>query len=137
VPTDPGIGVLLEAFSRLLDPAARLTLVGGSGSRGMRRFLERWRRFDNRVRIAPGDPLPHLRDADVYVHPSYQDGFGLAPMEALACGVPVIVTEDTGMKEHIRPGENGFIVPTGDWPALLQRLQEVRSWRRPAASAMV
>ena len=44
-------------------------------------------------------------------------------MEALACGVPVIVTEDTGMKEHVREGQNGYIVPTGDWQAIYERLE--------------
>jgi glycosyltransferase involved in cell wall biosynthesis len=44
-------------------------------------------------------------------------------MEALACGVPVIATEDTGMKEYIRPGENGFVVPTGNREAIRERLE--------------
>jgi glycosyltransferase involved in cell wall biosynthesis len=132
--TTKGIAVLLKAFHQLLDPMARLTLVGGSGSRGMRRYLERCLERDHRVRIEPGDPLPHLQAADVYVHPSYQDGFGLAPMEALACGVPVLVTEDTGMKEHVRPGENGFVVPTGDAQSLLRRLQEIRASHHAASS---
>jgi glycosyltransferase involved in cell wall biosynthesis len=75
--------------------------------------------------MAPGDPLPALRRADVYVHPTYEDGFAYSPMEALACGVPVIVTEDTGMKEHVVEGVNGYIVPTGNWEALLERMEHV------------
>jgi glycosyltransferase involved in cell wall biosynthesis len=122
-----GIAVLLEAFSRLADPQAQLTLVGGSGSRGMRRYLERWLARDGRIRIAPGDPFPYLSQAQVCVHASYQDGFGLAPMEALACGVPVIVTEDTGMKEHVIEGMNGYVVPTGRWEPILERLDYLRA----------
>src|SRR5207248_1915609 len=118
-----GVPVLLDAFARLADPDARLTLIGGSSTRGMRRYLESRLREDSRVSIAPGDPLPHLQSAHVYVHPSFQEGFGYAPMEALACGVPVIVTEDTGMKEHVREGVNGFVVPTGDADAILDRLE--------------
>ncbi len=117
-----GVPVLLEAFSRLRGVEARLTLVGGWGTRGMRRFLERWRQGDDRITIGPGDPLVALRSADMYVHPSYHDGFGLAPAEALACGVPVVVTEDTGMKEHVRDGVDGWIVPTGDPGRILERL---------------
>ena len=63
----------------------------------------------------------------VCVHPSFTDGFGLAPAEALACGVPVIVTEDTGMKELVEEGVNGYIVPTGSWEAILERLKHLRS----------
>jgi glycosyltransferase involved in cell wall biosynthesis len=120
-----GIPVLIDAFHRL-GGKAELTLVGGSGSRGMRNFMAKAMARDPRIRIAPGDPMPHLRRADVCVHPTYEDGFAYAPMEALACGVPVIVTEDTGMKEHVAEGKNGFVVPTGDWTALLERLEHLR-----------
>jgi glycosyltransferase involved in cell wall biosynthesis len=122
-----GIPVLLEAFSRFPDRAARLTLVGGSGTRPMARMLAAARARDLRIAINPGDPLPHLRAADVFVHPSYSDGFGYAPAEALACGVPVIVTEDTGMKELITPCRTGWVVPTGSWQAILERLSELRN----------
>jgi len=117
-----GIPVLLEAFSRLPEQNAELILVGGWATRGMRRYLQSWLARDNRIRLAPGNPLPHLQQANVYVHPTYEDGFAYAPMEALACGVPVIVTEDTGMKEYVEDGINGYIVPTGNWEAILERL---------------
>ena len=74
-------------------------------------------------------PLPHLLRADVCVHPSYEDGFAYAPMEALACGVPAIVTEDTGMKEHIVEGRNGYVVPTGAVNSLVDRLEHL--WNHP------
>lgn len=118
-----GIPILLEAFSRLRSPNCELILVGGSTTRGMRRYLEAWKQKDSRIRIAPGDPLPHLQRASVYVHPSYEDGFAYAPLEAIACGVPAIVTQDTGMKELIQKGINGYVIPTGDWEALLDQLR--------------
>jgi len=117
-----GVPVLLEAFSRLSDPKAELTLVGGYGTRGMRRYLADAVRRDPRVRIGRGDPLPYLHRADAYVQPSFQDGFGYGPMEALACGLPVIVTADTGMKEYVRESQNGYVVPTGDVDAIAERL---------------
>lgn len=126
-----GIPVLLEAFSRLRDRNAELILVGGWATRGMRHYLQTWLARDTRIQIAPGDPLPHLQRANVCVHPTYEDGFAYAPMEALACGVPAIVTEDTGMKEHIRPGINGYIVPTGDWEAILDCLLTLQTTPLP------
>ncbi len=122
-----GVPILLEAFSRLTGQNCELTLVGGSSTRWMRQYLESWQARDPRIRLAPGDPLPHLQRANVYVHPSYEDGFAYAPMEALACGVPVIVTADTGMKEYVQDGVNGYVVPTGDWEALLERLRACQS----------
>ena len=47
-------------------------------------------------------------------------------MEALACGVPVVVTEDTGMKEHVEDGVNGWITPTGAVGALLKIITHLR-----------
>jgi len=88
----------------------------------MRRFLQRARAEDPRVSVAPCDPLERLRGARVCVHMAYEDGFAYAPAEALACGVPVIVSEDTGMKELIDPGVNGAILPTGDLDALTDAL---------------
>lgn len=118
-----GIPVLLEAFSRLTSKDARLTLVGGYATRGMRRYIEEWLAKDSRISMAPGDPLPHLQQADVYVHPSWEDGWAYAPAEALACSTPVIVTEDTGMKEIVIEGVNGYVVPTGKWEPILERLE--------------
>jgi glycosyltransferase involved in cell wall biosynthesis len=129
-----GIPVLLHAFARFPERDAELTLVGGWATRGMRRYLQNWLRRDTRVRIAMGDPLPHLQRADVYVHPSFTDGLGLAPLEAQACGLPVIVTEDTGMKENVQEGVSGYVVPTGSWEAILERLNAIR--RLPLVEGM-
>ena len=125
-----GVPLLLDVFDRLDVPTKELTLVGGWATRGMRTFMAPWLRRPD-LRHAPGDPLPALHAADVFVHPSYEDGFGYAPTEALACGVPVVVTEDTGMKEHVREGRNGFVVPTGSADDLLDRLRTIAG--RPLA----
>src|SRR5271165_197007 len=117
-----GVPLLVEAFGRLAHADMRLVLVGGWGTRGMRRFMQQACARDRRISIRPGDPLPHLRAARLYVHASYEDGFAYAPAEALACGVPVIVSADTGMKELVESGGGGVIVPTGDVDALAQAI---------------
>ncbi len=122
-----GVPLLVEAVRRLAHEDLRLLLVGGAGTRGMRRHIEAACRADPRLSVQPGDPLAHLHEAALCVHPSYVDGFAYAPAEALACGVPVIVTEDTGMKESIEPGRNGLILPTGDVDALTQAIDAAYS----------
>ncbi len=117
-----GVPLLLDAFSRLPQQDMRLVLIGGWSTRAMRRHLERARAADPRISIAPGDPLEALQRASLCVHPAYEDGFGYAPAEALACGVPVIVSEDTGMKELITPGRNGVVVATGELGLLAERI---------------
>ena len=117
-----GVPLLVDAIARLAHDDLRLVLVGGWSSRGMRRFLEQARARDARITIGPGDPLPRLRDAALLAHPAYEDGFAYAPAEALACGVPVLVSEDTGMKELIEPGVSGAVLPTGDLNALTEAI---------------
>jgi glycosyltransferase involved in cell wall biosynthesis len=115
-----GVPLLIEAVRRLGFDDLRLTLVGGWKTRGMGRFIQGAVAHDGRISVQRGDPLPHLRGAALYVHPAYEDGFAYAPAEALACGVPVIVSEDTGMKELIGSAHEGLVVPTGS----LERLSE-------------
>ena len=123
-----GVPLLLEAFAQLSVEKAELRIMGGWSTRAMRRYIEQWMDRDPRITVEPGDPLSVLQQADVFVHPTFEDGFGYAPMEALACGVPVIVTEDTGMKEYVCEGENGYVVPTGEVDALVDRIEHVRHY---------
>jgi glycosyltransferase involved in cell wall biosynthesis len=127
-----GIAVLLDAFERLPVGDATLTIVGGWSTAAVRRHVEARCAADSRIVVAPGDPLPVLHQTDAFVSASYEDGFGYAPMEALACGVPVVVSADTGMKEYVRAGENGFVVPTGSVDAVVDAL--IALYRRPLAT---
>lgn len=127
-----GMALLLDAFERVNIPGKSLTIVGGWSTRAVRRFIEPYLRRNPSIRVAPGDPLPALQQADVFVHPTYEDGFGYAPMEALACGVPVIVTEDTGMKEYVQHGVTGYVIPTGNLGTLCERLHQI--YASPLAS---
>jgi glycosyltransferase involved in cell wall biosynthesis len=119
---DKGAPLLLDAFARVGHSDMRLLLVGGWKTRAMRRHIEAARARDVRVHVTPGDPLLQLRSASLYVHPTYSDGFAYAPVEAMACGVPVLVSEDTGMKDLIEPGRNGLVLPTGDAAALAEAI---------------
>jgi glycosyltransferase involved in cell wall biosynthesis len=117
-----GVPLLIDAVRRLPFDDLRLTLVGGWGTRGMRRFVQRACAEDPRIAAGPGDPLVHLRGASLCVHPAFEDGFAYAPAEALAAGVPVIVSEDTGMKELIDSPRSGLVLATGDLDSLVQAI---------------
>jgi len=117
-----GVPLLIDAVRRLPHHDLSLTLVGGWGSRGMRRFVQSACAADPRISARPGDPLEHLRGARLCVHPAFEDGFAYAPAEALASGVPVIVSEDTGMKELIDSPRRGLVLPTGELGALTEAI---------------
>ena len=128
-----GVPLLVDAVRRLPHADIRLILVGGWATRGMRRFIQAACAEDPRIASHPGDPLPHLRAASLYVHPSYEDGFAYAPAEALACGVPVIVSEDTGMKELLASG-GGLVLATGDLAALTEAIDAAYRGERLSGS---
>jgi glycosyltransferase involved in cell wall biosynthesis len=117
-----GVPLLVEAIRRLDFADLRLVLVGGWKTRGMRRYLEAATAADERISVSPGDPLPRLRAASLYVHPAYEDGFAYAPAEALSSGVPVLVSADTGMKELIASERDGLVLPTGSLGALTEAI---------------
>jgi glycosyltransferase involved in cell wall biosynthesis len=127
-----GLGVLLDAFDRLPVADAQLHLVGGWSTRTVRRAVEARQAADPRIVVQPGDPLPILQSADVFVHPSYEDGFGYAPMEALACGTPVLVTAETGMAEYVVERVNGRVLPTGCVDSLVDGLLD--TYQHPLAA---
>jgi glycosyltransferase involved in cell wall biosynthesis len=71
----------------------------------------------------PHERLPEFfRSCDVFVLPSRFDSFGMVVSEALACGLPVIVSENVGAKDMVVEGVNGWVVPAGDWRALAERM---------------
>ena len=118
-----GVPLLIDAFRRLDQPDLRLTLIGSWKTRAMRRFVEAATAHDGRITAGPGDPLAAFQRARLCVHPTYEDGFAYAPAEALACGVPVLVSADTGMKELIDEGRTGLVLPTGDAAALAAAME--------------
>jgi glycosyltransferase involved in cell wall biosynthesis len=76
--------------------------------------------------VVPFEPLADCyRASDVCVQASREEGLGFSPLEALACGVPVVASAVGGLLDTIRDGETGWSVPAGDAPALARAIAEV------------
>jgi glycosyltransferase involved in cell wall biosynthesis len=69
--------------------------------------------------------LQLYHDADVFVLPSAAECFGIATVEAMAAGLPVVVTDSGGTADIVDHGSNGFIVPVGDVRALFSALEMI------------
>jgi len=128
-----GVRYLLEATSRLALPGSEVVLRG-SDAEETGALLAPYR---GQFRRQPPVARDQLRDlysqASVLVLPSVEDGFGLVIAQAMACGVPVIATTNTGGPDLITDGVNGFIVPIRSPEAIADRLQYLHS--RPDARA--
>jgi len=76
--------------------------------------------------VAPFAELAdYYRASDVCVQASREEGLGFSPLEALACGVPVVASAVGGLKDTIRDGETGWQVPVGDARALANAIVQV------------
>ncbi len=60
--------------------------------------------------------------ADLYISPSHVDGSSVSLMEALACGIPCLVSDIPANKEWVTEGENGWLFPDGDADALAEKI---------------
>jgi glycosyltransferase involved in cell wall biosynthesis len=66
-----------------------------------------------------------LRRAWAVVFPSPKEGWGISNVEAAACGTPAVAADSPGLRESVRHGVTGFLVPYGDAPALARRMLEL------------
>jgi D-inositol-3-phosphate glycosyltransferase len=138
-----GPDVAIEAFSQALSRApgpmrdARLVLVGGpSGaeSGSIRPWLEGMvASLDLADRVTFVPPRPHdelswfYSAADVLLMPSRSESFGIAALEAQACGTPVVAAEVGGLSQAVRDGGGGFLIAERDSGAYAEAIVRIVS----------
>jgi alpha-maltose-1-phosphate synthase len=122
-----GVQYLFEALSGLSLPGAELLIRGGRAHDTD--SLSRLYKSTVPIRQVPAQPRNMMRDlyssASVLVLPSVEDGFGLVIPQAMACGVPVIATRNTGGPEIIIHKQNGLLVEARDAPQLRDAILEL------------
>ncbi|GHF59779.1 glycosyl transferase [Streptomyces mashuensis] len=118
-----GVDVALQALRRV--PDAELVVAGGPPADGLARDPEAQRLLElaRRLRVAdrlvllgcvPHEDVPALiRSADVVLCTPAYEPFGIVPLEAMACGVPVVATDVGGHRDTVAHGGTGLLVPPG------------------------
>jgi len=132
---------LLKAYAQLPPDTRPPLVLGGGRGWGYRPIFEAIaaHQLTDEVLLPgfiPADELPlWYNSADVFVYPSVYEGFGIPPLEAMACGTPVIVSDASSLPEVVA-GSDGLRVPPldiGAWVAALQMALDDTSWRERAA----
>ncbi len=123
-----GLDVVLGALRRLGEAGtpARLLVAGRGDDRPRLERLARRRGVEARVTflgyVAEARKVELLRRAWVHVYPSPKEGWGIANVEAAACGTPSVASDSPGLRESVADGRSGFLVPHGDEAAWTERL---------------
>lgn len=127
---EKGLDTLLEALERIKDRPWHLTVLGTGTSRHVMPLLRLARETDIADRITwaghVDDVRPYLNGADVAVQPSRaRESFGLAILEAMWAGLPVVTTDNGAQPELIDNGRSGLTVPPDDPAALAAALADL------------
>lgn len=127
---DKGINELLEAFRGLLSthPDSRLLLVGDPENVGsIDACLYEWASQEPRVVVRgfTHEIEKYYAAMDVFVLPSYREGFGSVIIEAEAMGIPVIVTDVPGPTDAIIPDATGLLVPKQSVDRLVEAMRRM------------
>ena len=122
-----GVSYLLEAFEQLECKSKQLVLVG-LVSPEMKNTIKK---FQDQGQVSLMGHMPHqqlnkiMSASHVMVLPSVEEGLALVQAQALACGCPVIASQNTGSSDLFSDGREGFIVPIRDPRAISDRLQRL------------
>lgn len=131
-----GVDVLAKAFVKVasVNPDVNLILLGG-GSQGakIRQILMNggvMERVHFGGQVGQRDLPRWYHMADIYISPSHVDGSSVSLMEALASGLPCIVSDIPGNKEWIEEGVNGWLFRDGDVDDLAEKILHAKKKRR-------
>lgn len=140
--------VAIKAFAHILKaiPEAKMLIMGrGPDEKRLRRLVQRLG-LDQAVEFRGFMPWQELvrtlHQAHVFLNPSPKEGWGLTVIEANSCGLPVVASDRPGLKDSVRDGVTGALVPYGDDQAFarealnllrndqlwLERSEEARQW---------
>lgn len=123
------VDLILQAFARLAHQQATLDIAGTGDDRPRLEQLARSLDLGDRVRflgfISEVEKLAVLRGAWALVFTSPKEGWGITNLEAAACGTPVLASDSPGLRDSVRHGETGYLVPHGDVSALAAAMRSL------------
>ncbi len=113
--------LLLDAFSQIEDPSLHLILTGSGDTAAVIRGASE--RIHHLGHVAADQVAPLLRGAQALIFPSLYEGFGLPPLEAMACGCPVAASNTGAIAEVC--GDAALLFDPGDIDALVNAIDRI------------
>jgi glycosyltransferase involved in cell wall biosynthesis len=118
-----GVHYLLRAFAELDLPGAELWLLGSKRSE-VAPFFKRYEDAFQHLGHKPQEELyRYYSQGSVFVLPSIEEGLAMVQVQAMACGLPLICSTNTGGEDLINEEEHGFVVPIRDVDALKGKIR--------------
>lgn len=129
-----GVHHVIRAFAAMTNREATLEIAGAGDYRPALQRLAQSLDLGQRVRflgrISEPEKLALLRRAWGLVFASPKEGWGITNLEAAACATPVVASNSPGIRESVRHGETGFLVPHGDAPAMAAAMDRLAASRQ-------
>ncbi len=117
-----GVHYLLRAFAELKLPNSELMLIGAMNDE-IKPFFKKYEGSYSYIGHVPQrDLYRYYSQGSVFAIASIQEGLALVQPQAMACGLPIIATTNTGAEDIIREGKDGFIIPIRDAAALKEKI---------------
>jgi glycosyltransferase involved in cell wall biosynthesis len=124
-----GIDLVIRAFAEAAIPDATLEIAGAGDHRPALERLAASLDLGPRARflgrISEADKVSLLRRSWALAFASPKEGWGITNLEAAACGTPVVASSSPGIRESVRDGETGYLVPHGDTAAFAAALRRL------------
>ena len=124
-----GVDIVLKAFARVAGPDMTLEIAGTGDHRPVLEQLAASLDLGDRVRflgfVSEAEKLTLLRRSWALLFASPKEGWGITNLEAAACGTPVIASDSPGLRESVKDGETGYLVPHGDDAAMAARISQL------------
>ena len=117
-----GFHYLVQAFSELKLKNSELMVVGPLGNDIMPFFKKYKNSFNYIGRFPQNELYKYYSQANVFVLPSIEEGLAMVQLQAMACGLPIICTTNTGGEDIIRDGIDGFIIPIRNVEKLKEKI---------------
>jgi glycosyltransferase involved in cell wall biosynthesis len=128
-----GVHHVIDAFARMTRRDATLLIAGAGDYRtaleAQARSLDLGERVRFLGRISEAEKLSLLRRAWGLVFASPKEGWGITNLEAAACATPVVASNSPGIRESVRDGETGYLVPHADAGAMAAALDRLAASR--------